>query len=379
MTRKVTMKRWQRAAGAVAVLALVAGACSGDDDAADEPAAEEPAGEEPATEDTVEVTQGGGVFDAVIARDVLNCGGNNGQPGFGTIDAEGEFSGFDIDFCRAVAAAVLGDAGKVDIKPLEPAERFPTLQSGAIDVLIRNTTRTASRDGAEQATFLHTTFFDGQGFLAKADSGIASLDDAANATVCVQTGTTTLTNLNAVLGDMGIPFTPVEFASNEELNPAFQAGQCELWTSDRSQLVGFAAGMEIETVLLPEVISKEPLGPAVADGDSQWAQMVDWATMATIQAWELGITSGNVDDFLTSEDSGILVFLGQPIEDDDGNSAVKDLGLGLPADFAYQVIKQVGNYEEIFNRNLNPVGITLPGSVNDLWSNGGLQYVPPFR
>jgi len=382
MTRKVTMKRWQRAAGAVAALALVAGACSGDDDAAeeaDEPAAEEPAGEEPATEDTVEVTQGGGVLDAVVARDVLNCGGNNGLAGFGNIDSEGEFSGFDIDFCRAVAAGVLGDATKVDIKPLEAAERFPTLQSGAIDVLIRNTTRTASRDGAEQATFLHTTFFDGQGFMVKADSGIASLDDVANATVCVQTGTTTLTNLNAVLGDMGIPFTPVEFASNEELNPAFQAGQCEVWTSDASQLASFASGMEVETMILPEIISKEPLGPAVADGDSQWAQIVDWITMSTVQAWELGITSENVDSFLTSEDSGILVFLGQPIEDDDGNSAVKDLGLGLPADFAYQVISQVGNYEEIFNRNLGPVGLTLPGSPNDLWTNGGLQYVPPFR
>ena len=379
MTRKVTMKRWQRAAGAVAVLALVAGACSGDDDAADEPAAEEPAGDEPATEDTVEVTQGGGVLDAVIARDVLNCGGNNGLAGFGNIDSEGEFSGFDIDFCRAVAAGVLGDASKVDIKPLEAAERFPTLQSGAIDVLIRNTTRTASRDGAEQATFLHTTFFDGQGFMVKADSGIASLDDVANATVCVQTGTTTLTNLNAVLGDMGIPFTPVEFASNEELNPAFQAGQCEVWTSDASQLASFASGMEVETSILPEIISKEPLGPAVADGDSQWAQIVDWITMSTVQAWELGITQENVDSFLTSEDSGILIFLGQPIEDDDGNSAVKDLGLGMPADFAYQVISQVGNYEEIFNRNLGPLGLTLAGSPNDLWTNGGLQYVPPFR
>lgn len=379
MTRKGSIHRWQRAAGAVAVLALVAGACSGDDDSADEPATDDTATAEPATDDTVDVAQGGGVLDAVIGRDVLNCGGNNGLAGFGSIDAEGDFTGFDIDFCRAVAAAVLGDATKVDIKPLEAAERFPTLQSGAIDVLIRNTTRTASRDGAEQATFLHTTFYDGQGFMVKADSGIASLDDVANATVCVQTGTTTLTNLNAVLGDMGIPFTPVEFASNEELNPAFQAGQCEVWTSDASQLASFAAGMEVETAILPEIISKEPLGPAVADGDSQWAQIVDWATMATVQAWELGITQDNVDSFLTTEDSGILVFLGQPITDDDGNTAVKDLGLGMPADFAYQVIKQVGNYEEIFERNLGPLGLTLAGSPNDLWTNGGLQYTPPFR
>ena len=382
MTRKGTTKRWQRAAGAVAVLALVAGACSGDDDATDDttaPGDTAAPGDTSAPDDTVEVTQGGGVLAAVQSRDVLNCGGNNGLAGFGSIDAEGDFTGFDIDFCRAVAAAVLGDATKVDIKPLEAAERFPTLQSGAIDVLIRNTTRTASRDGSEQATFLHTTFYDGQGFMVKADSGIASLDDVANATICVQTGTTTLTNLNAVLGDLGIPFTPVEFASNEELNPAFQAGQCEVWTSDASQLASFAAGMEVETAILPEIISKEPLGPAVADGDSQWAQIVDWATMATVQAWEFGITQDNVDTFLTSEDSGILTFLGQPQTDDDGNTAVKDLGLGMPADFAYQVIKQVGNYQEIFERNLGPLGLTIPGSPNDLWTNGGLQYTPPFR
>jgi general L-amino acid transport system substrate-binding protein len=246
-------------------------------------------------------------------------------------------------------------------------------------VLIRNTTWTASRDGSEQATFLKTTFYDGQGFMVAADSGIASLDDVANASICVLQGTTTLLNLNAVLGDLGIPFTAVEFESNDELNPAFQAGQCEVWTSDASQLAAFAANMEIATSILPEIISKEPLGPVVADGDSQWAQAVDWATMATIQAWEWGITSENVDSFLDSEDSNILRFLGQPIEDADGNEAIADVGLGLPADFAYNIISQVGNYEEIFNANLGPIGLTLAGSPNDLWTNGGIMYVPPFR
>ena len=384
MTRKGTKMRWQRAAGAMAILALVAGACSGDDDATGDDATTDTTDtsttDAPATGDTVEVTQGGGVLAAVQARDLVNCGGNNGLAGFGSVDAAtGAATGFDIDFCRALAAAVLGDATKVEIKPLEAAERFPTLQSGEIDVLIRNTTWTASRDGGEQATFLHTNFYDGQGFMVAADSGIATLEDMANATICVQTGTTTLTNLNAVLTDLGIPFTPLEFASNDELNPAFQAGQCEVWTSDASQLASFAAGMDLETSILPNIISKEPLGPAVADGDSQWAQIVDWTTMATIQAWEWGITSENVDTFLTSEDSSILTFLGQPVTDADGNEAVKDLGIGLDADAFYRVIKQVGNYEGIFERNLTPIGLTLAGSPNDLWTNGGLMYNPPFR
>ena len=390
MTPQGTTRNWHKAAGAIAALALVMTACGGDDDSADDSsgdAVEDTAdatsaesAESTASEDTVEATQGGSVLATVTDRGVINCGGNNGLAGFGTVDAAtGEAAGFDIDFCKALAAAVLGDAEAVEIKPLEAAERFPTLQSGEIDVLIRNTTWTASRDGAEQATFLHTNFYDGQGFMVAADSGIATLEDMANATICVQTGTTTLTNLNATFADRGIPFTPLEFESNDELNPAFQAGQCEVWTSDASQLASFAAGMELETTILPDIISKEPLGPAVADGDSQWAQIVDWTTMATIQAWEYGMTSENVDDFLTSEDSGILTFLGQPVTDADGNEATTDLGLGLPADAFYQVIKQVGNYEEIFERNLAPIGLTLAGSPNDLWTNGGLMYNPPFR
>lgn len=383
MVPKGRTKTWQTAAGALAALALVVTACGGDDDTADEvdDTAEDTADTGGDTaDDTVDAVQGGSVLAAVQDRGVLVCGGNNGLAGFGTIDAAtGEAAGFDIDFCKVVAAAVLGDATAIEIRPLEANERFPTLQSGEIDTLIRNTTRTASRDGAEQATFLHTTFYDGQGFMVPADTGFTTLEDLAGATVCVQTGTTTLTNLNAVSTDRGLNMTALEFESNDQLNPAFQAGQCEAWTSDASQLASFAAGMEMETTILPEIISKEPLGPAVADGDSQWAQIVDWATMATVQAWEYGINSENIDDFLDSEDSNILTFLGQPVTDADGNEATKDLGLGLDADAFYNVIKQVGNYEEIFNRNLSPIGLTLEGSPNDLWTNGGLQYVPPFR
>jgi general L-amino acid transport system substrate-binding protein len=378
MNTRGTTRRWQIAGAAIAAFALVASACGSDDapvavETPDTTAAPD------AAPDPVDVTQSGGRLAQVIANGVVECGVNDTLPGFGIVDANGDFGGFDVDFCRVIAAAVLGDADAVNMTPLTSTQRFPTLQSGEIDVLIRNTTYTASRDGSEQANFLHTTFFDSQAFMVRADSGIESLPDVADASICVLTGTTTLLNLNAVLGDRGIPFTPVEFGSNDELNPAFQAGQCEVWTSDSSTLAAFAAVMEIETAILPEIISKEPLGPVVADGDTEWAQVVNWATMATIQAWEFGINSGNVNDFLTSEDSSILRFLGQPITDSDGNTAIAEVGLGLPTDFALNIITQVGNYEEIFNKNLIPIALTLAGSPNDLWTNGGLQYVPPFR
>ncbi|MEM9616281.1 MAG: amino acid ABC transporter substrate-binding protein [Actinomycetota bacterium] len=354
-------KKLLRLVAALLALALVAAACGSDSD------------DEGAEGD------GSGTFAAVQEAGTLECGGNDTLPGFGIVDADGEFSGFDIDFCAVVAAGVLGDSTAVNVTPLVAAQRFPTLQSGEIDLLIRNTTWTASRDGAEQANFLFTTFYDGQGFMVRADSGITDLAGVDGATVCVLTGTTTLLNLNAVLGDLGISFTPVEFESNDELNPAFQAGQCEVWTSDASQLASFAANMDIETSILPEIISKEPLGPVVADGDTEWAQIVNWSVMATVQAWEWGITSENVDSFLDSEDSSILRFLGEPVEDDEGNSAVADVGLGLDPKFAYNIISQVGNYEEIYERNLGPIGLSLEGSPNDLWTNGGLMYVPPFR
>lgn len=367
----------RRTAGVVMALGLVATACSSSSDG-DANTSDSVAVEEPVDTEVVESTQSeGGTLAAVQAAGTIECGGNDTLPGFGIIDSDGAFSGFDIDFCKVIAAAVLGDSEAINVTPLVAAQRFPTLQSGEIDVLIRNTTWTASRDGAEQANFLKTTFYDGQGFMVRSDSGIASLEDAANATICVLQGTTTLLNLNAVLGDRGIPFTPLEFESNDELQPAFVAEQCEVWTSDASQLASFAATLDIDTTVLPDIISKEPLGPVVADGDTEWAQVVNWAVMATIQAEEFGITSANIDSFADSEDSGIRRFLGLPIEDDDGNSVVVEVGLGLPTDFASNIISQVGNYGEIFERNLAPLG--LKRGPNALWTEGGLMYVPPFR
>jgi general L-amino acid transport system substrate-binding protein len=341
------MSSVRRLAVLVVSLAMVASACGGDDDA------------------------GSDLLADVIERDVVRCGVNDVLPGFGIVDAAGTYTGFDIDFCRAVAAAVLGDANKVEYVPLIAADRFTALQSGSIDVLIRNTTWTATRDGQEGATFLFTTYYDGQGLMVPESSGFTSMADLADASVCVQAGTTTELNLTSVFNARGIPFNPQVFADNTQLLPAYREGQCEVFTSDVSQLTAFKATIESEggpaQRILPEVISKEPLGPAVRDGDSRWAQAVEWAVMATVQAWEFGITSDNVVGF-TSADPNVANFLGAAAT-----------GLGLPDDFAVQVISQVGNYEEIYTRHLVPLGLPLDGTVNDLWSNGGLMYVPPYR
>ncbi|MCY3849413.1 MAG: amino acid ABC transporter substrate-binding protein [Acidimicrobiaceae bacterium] len=353
-------------------IVLIGAACGDDDDGDDaEPTETTPTETAAPVEDDMDEDEGGRLA-AVIERGAVNCGVNDTLPGFGIVSADGANEGFDIDFCRVVAAAVLGDAAAVNYTPLDASQRFPTLQSGEIDLLIRNTTWTASRDGNEQANFLATTFFDGQGFMVRDDSPIQSVADMSNTNICVLQGTTTLLNLNSVLADMGVPFSPVEFQSNNELQPAFVAGQCEVWTSDASQLAAFSATLDVGTRVLSDIISKEPLGPVVADGDTEWAQVVNWATMATIQAEEFGITSSNIDDFADSENSNIRRFLGLPIEGE-----IAEVGLGLPTDFATQIVSQVGNYGEIYERNLGPLG--LERGVNALWTDGGLMYVPPFR
>ena len=381
MTREGSTKRWYRAAGAVAALALIASACGGgsdDGDASDTTAAESSDGGSDTTavagDDTVEVTQGGGLLQAVRDRGELICGGNETLPGFGVVDSAGEYSGFDIDFCRVVAAGVLGDANAVKIVPLAADARFTALQSGEIDVLIRNTTWTATRDGTEGSNFLFTTFYDGQGMMVPASTGFTTLEDLADASICVLSGTTTELNLTSVFGARGIPFTPVVFEDNTQLQPAYESGQCEAWTSDASQLAAFKATIEgaggAEQSIMAEVISKEPLGPVVADGDTEWAQAVEWSVMAAVQAWEFGLDSTNIGTY-SGDDPNILRFVGQS----DGF----DPGLGLDANFAVNVVEQVGNYEEIYNRNIVPIGLQLEGSPNDLWTNGGLMYVPPFR
>lgn len=315
----------------------------------------------------------GGRLGAVREADVIVCGVNDGLGGFGVVDPEGNYTGFDVDYCRVVAAGILGDADKVEYTPLTAEARFTALQAGEIDVLIRNTTWTATRDGQEGANFLFTTFYDGQGMMVPASSGFTTLEELADANICVLSGTTTELNLTAVFNARNIPFNPVVFEANTQLRPAYEEGQCEGWTSDASQLASFKAAIEgeggEEQFIMAEIISKEPLGPVVADGDTEFAQAVNWAVMATVQAWEFGLDSSNIGSY-DGDNPNIQNFLGRD---------VFDPGLGLPIDFAIQVVEQVGNYEEIFEAHIPAIGLQLEGSPNNIWTEGGLMYVPPYR
>jgi general L-amino acid transport system substrate-binding protein len=356
------MKRIKLWAGLTALLLIFAACTTGNGDGA---ATEVQAQEQPA--------EGGSLLDTVRERGKVVCGVNDGLPGFGVVDAAGNYTGFDVDFCRVVAAGVLGDANAVEFVPLTAEARFTALQSGEIDVLIRNTTWTATRDGQEGVNFLFTTFYDGQGMMVPASTGFTTLEDLADANICVLSGTTTELNLTAVFNARGIPFNPVVFEDNAQLRPAYEEGQCQAWTSDASQLAAFKSAIEGEggdaQFIMAEIISKEPLGPTVADGDTDWAQAVEWSVMATVQAWEFGLTSANITAY-NGDNPNILNFLGKDNFDP---------GLGLAPDFAVQVVTQVGNYEEIFNRHIPAIGLQLEGSPNNLWTAGGLMYVPPYR
>ena len=366
--------------GLLCLTALVAAGCSDDgggDDAADG------GGDTTAPESEITLIQDGGVLDAVRERGTVRCGVNDAVPGFGFTDEAGEFSGFDIDFCRVIAAAVLGDAEAVEMTPLTADQRFTALQAGEIDVLVRNTTWTSSRDGGEGAAFATTTFFDGQQMMVRSDAGIDSIEALSGATICVLSGTTTELNLATRFESAGLAYEPLSFQDNDQLQAAFIAGQCQGWTSDGSQLAGVRSSFPAEAggpeslSILDEVFSKEPLGPVVPDGDSAWFDAVNWAVIATIQAEEFGITSANVAEMASSEDPAIRSFLGQPSGED---NTVLDPGLNLDPDFAVNVIEQVGNYGEIFDRNVG-AGSTLglERGLNALWTDGGLHYAPPYR
>ena len=381
-----------KASKALAVLTammLVLAACTEAADTTTTAGGTEPAGEETTTTggdgETTTTTGGaepaGDTLAEVQSRGTLNCGVNDAVPGFGFVDADGNFAGFDIDFCKALAIAVLGDAEAIEYVPLTAQTRFTALQSGEIDVLIRNTTRTASRDGAEGATFLQTTFYDGQGMMVRAETGFTAIEDMEGVAVCVLTGTTTELNLATRFGD--IPHDALTFEDNETLQAAFIAGQCDGWTSDKSQLAGVrsafpdAEGGPDSLVILDETFSKEPLGPVVRDGDSQWAQIVDWVAMSTILAEELGIDSSNVESMADSDNLDIRRFLGLEIEDEDGNPVVFDPGLGIDPGWPAAVIAGVGNYAEIYDRNV--AALAVPRGINELWTNGGILYAPPYR
>ena len=318
---------------------------------------------------------GGNTLEAVQERGTLRCGGNQSVPGFGYINPDtNDFEGFDIDYCKAIAAAALGDATAFELRPTTANERFPVLQSGEVDVLIRNTTWTISRDTSLGFDFAPTTFYDGQGMMVRRDSGIQSLEDLEGGTICVQSGTTTEKNLADVFRALGVDFEPIVFDNADSTREAYDAGQCDGFTTDKSGLVSqqILLSEPDAHIILDETMSKEPLGPLVRHGDDNWFDIVKWTVNCTIQAEELGIDSSNVDSFLGSDDPVVQNLLGE----------TGDLGLamGLNADFCYQVIKQVGNYGEIYNRNLGPdTPFDLPRGLNNLYTEGGLLYSPPFR
>lgn len=316
----------------------------------------------------------GATFDAVKKKDFLQCGVSDGLPGFSFADDKGNFTGIDVDVCRAIAAAVFGDATKVKYTALTAKERFTALQSGEIDVLSRNTTWTSTRDSALGLNFVGVTYYDGQGFLVNKKLGVKSAKELDGATVCIQAGTTTELNLSDYFRANKMKYTPITYDKSDESAAALEAGRCDVLTSDQSQL--YAQRIKLakpdDYIVLPELISKEPLAPAVRQGDDEWFDVVKWTLFALLNAEELGVTSKNVDTLMKSNNPDIKRLLG--IEGDKG----KDLG--LPNDWVVKIVKQVGNYGEVFDRNVGKNSpLKIERGVNALWNQGGIQYAPPIR
>ena len=318
---------------------------------------------------------GAGTLEDVKARGVLNCGVNVGLTGFGAPDANGAYQGFDVALCKALAAAVLGDASKVKYAPTTGETRFTALASGEVDVLIRNSTWTFSRDVDLKFDFVAVNYYDGQGFMVKKDLGVSSAKELDGATVCIQTGTTTELNLADFFKANNMSYTPVTVADDSEGQRQYLAGACDAYTTDASGLAASRATMPDADnhIILPEIISKEPLGPLVRHGDSVWGDVVRWTYFALVAAEEYGVTSANIEEMAaTTQNPEVKRLLG----------AEGDLGamLGLDKDFAKRAIAVGGNYGEIFEANIgSATPIKLARGLNALWTQGGLQYAPPFR
>jgi general L-amino acid transport system substrate-binding protein len=310
-------------------------------------------------------------LEKVKARGKLVCGVNTGLAGFATIGPDGSWRGFDVDYCRALAAALFDDAGKVEFRPLTAQARFTALQSGEIDVLSRNTTWTLSRDTSLGLNFAPTLFYDGQGMMVPAKLGIKSIRALDGAAICVQTGTTTELNLADYFRRQNIKFKPVVFETPDQTFAAYDSERCDAITSDISQLLAQKTTLKTpnDHIILGEVMSKEPLSPVVRHGDDQWFDIIKWVAFGLIQAEEFDITSRNIGTFTDSKDPNIRRFLG--LEGGFGDM------LGLSNDFMVRVIRQVGNYEELFTRHLKP--LNLERGSNLPWTQGGLLYSPPFR
>jgi len=316
----------------------------------------------------------GETLNAVRDRDAIRCGVSQGLPGFSSPSGEnGSWQGLDVDYCHALAAAVLGDRSKVRFRPLSAKERFTALQSGEIDVLSRNTTWTATRDTALGIHFAGVIYYDGQSFMVRKSLGLDSAKQLDGAAVCSNSGTTTELNMADYFRSHDMHFDPVVFENSDEVIAAYEAGRCDVYTTDRSGL--YAQRIKLkhpeQHEILPEVISKEPLGPAVRQGDDEWFNIAKWTLFALIEGEELGVNSENVDQKLKSDDPRVRRFLGE----------TGDIGGNLHLDkrWAYRIIKQVGNYGELYQRHLGSKPLEIPRGLNRLWTDGGLLYSPAFR
>lgn len=317
-----------------------------------------------------------GKLAEVLDRGRLICGVSGTLPGFSFLDPDsGEMTGFDADYCRALAAAIFGEVTEDNLEfvSLTAAERFTALQNGEVDVLFRNTTWTFSRDTDLAGDFGPTTYYDGQGLLVRTDLGVSSIEDLNGASICTQTGTTTEGNITDAMEFRGFDFELIPFETSADSAAGYEGGRCDVLTSDKSQLNSIRTNLADPSahVVLDDVLSKEPLGPMWLQGDSQWGDVVSWTVFATIQAEEFGITQANVDEFAGTGFPPVARFMGEE----------GDLGsfIGLSNDFAPNVIRAVGNYGELYERHVTPLGIPREGSDNALWTEGGLIYAPAWR
>ncbi|MDE0845050.1 MAG: general L-amino acid transport system substrate-binding protein [Candidatus Poriferisodalaceae bacterium] len=380
-----TKFRW-RIVAALFALVLAASACGGDSSSDDTASGDTSAGTSGTDSGTdsdtdTEVTlaaSGGDLLNEVIARDTLNCGVSGSAVAFSELQPDGSMQGFDADFCRVVAAAIFGDATKVNFVSLTAAERFTAVQTGDVDVLMRNTTWTQSRDSDVGMDFGPTTYYDGQQLLARAGDGFdgsSQIVDIDGAVVCTSAGTTTEKNIADAASEAGVAITLNTYEDFDMVTNNFIAGACDIITTDGSALVGRKAKQQPadqEWVIFPATpISKEPLGPTYGQNDSAFADVVNWAVYATVIADEKGVTAANASEMKLMGDTETIRLL--------GGEGELQTAMGLSADAFYQVITQVGNYDEIYTRNLGPVGLSRVGSSNASWTNGGLVYAPPAR
>ena len=313
--------------------------------------------------------------DATKKQGFVKCGVSQGLPGFSNADESGKWTGIDVDVCRAVAAAVLGDADKVKYTPLSAKERFTALQAGEIDVLSRNTTWTLERDAAIGLTFVGVNFYDGQGFMVRKATGIKSVNDFKNGVkVCTNTGTTTELNMADFFKSKGVKYEPVVFEKADEVVQAYDSGRCDTYTTDKSGLAAQRTKLSKpdDHVVLPETISKEPLGPVVRQGDAKWEDVVRWSLNVWIEAEEYGVNSSNVDSMKSSKNPAIQRIVG-------AEGTKNGEALGLDQEWSYRIIKQIGNYGESYKKNIADTGILPDRGPNNLWTKGGILYVPPVR